>query len=310
MSLLIEANDIRVEFGKLVAVDDVSFTMSSGDLLGLIGPNGAGKTTLLRVLAGLQAPTSGTAKILGHDVLDESDHVRGQVGFSPDSPPAYEEMTVEQFLFFIADLNGIRGTEAHERIDYWLDQVWLEDKRSEKVKSLSRGMRQRVTIAQTLVPSPAVVLLDEPSSGLDPAGRIQLRQVIASLAEQGKAVIVSSHILADLEEFCTHIAIIERGGMLRYSHVDELAHDGVARCNYKMKIVGDADHTEALMAIDGVSHILKRGIEYVVEYDIGDDAAALLLRQLVERRLGVVSFARIKESLEEVYLKTGVRQVD
>ncbi|MCA9252674.1 MAG: ABC transporter ATP-binding protein [Phycisphaerae bacterium] len=310
MSLLVEANDIRVEFDKLVAVDDVSFTMSSGDLLGLIGPNGAGKTTLLRVLAGLQAPTSGSAKIMGHDVLDESHRVRGQVGFSPDSPPAYEDMTVEEFLFFIADLHGIRGNEANERIDHWLEQVWLEDKRSEKVKSLSRGMRQRITIAQTLLPSPAVVLLDEPSSGLDPAGRIQLRQVIASLAAQGKAVIVSSHILADLEEFCTHIAIIERGGMLRYSHVDELSHDGVGRCNYKLKIAGDVDHTEVLMAIDGVSHVHMRGSEYVVQYDVGDEAAALLLRQIVQKQLGVISFGMIKESLEEVYLKTGVRQVD
>ncbi len=310
MSLLVEANDIRVEFGKLIAVDDVNFTMSAGDLLGLIGPNGAGKTTLLRVLAGLQSPTSGSAKILGYDVRDESHRVRGQVGFAADSPPAYEEMTVEQFLCFIADLNGIHGTEAEERIDYWLDQVWLEDKREEKVSSLSRGMRQRITIAQTLLPSPAVVLLDEPSSGLDPAGRIQLRQVIASLAAQGKAVIVSSHILADLEEFCTHIAIIERGGILRYSHVDELSHEDTGRCNYKMKIGGDADHTQALMAVEGVSHILKRGSEYVVQYDIGEEAAAVLLRNLVEMRLAVVSFTKIKDSLEEVYLKTGVRQVD
>ncbi|GJM25155.1 MAG: ABC transporter ATP-binding protein [Phycisphaerae bacterium] len=310
MSLLVEANDIRVEFGKLVAVDDVSFTMSSGDLLGLLGPNGAGKTTLLRVLAGLQAPTSGSAKIMGHDILDESHRVRGEVGFSPDSPPAYEEMTVEKFLYFVAELNGIRGTEAEERIDYWLDQVWLDDKREEKVSSLSRGMRQRITVAQTLIPSPAVVLLDEPSSGLDPAGRIQLRHVIASLAAQGKAVIVSSHILADLEEYCTHIAIIERGGILRYSHVDELAHQGTGRCNYKMNIVGEVDCTEALMAIDGVSHILKRGNEYVIQYDMGDEEAALLLRQIIDRRLGVTSFHMVRESLEEVYLKTGVRQVD
>ncbi len=310
MSVLLEANDIRVEFDKLIAVDDVSFSMSSGDLLGLIGPNGAGKTTLLRVLAGLQSPTSGSAKIMGNDVLEESHRVRGQVGFAPDSPPAYEEMTVEQFLYFIADLNGIRGSEAHERIDHWLDQVWLDDKRKEKVSSLSRGMRQRVTIAQTLVPSPAVVLLDEPSSGLDPAGRIQLRQVIASLAAQGKAVIVSSHILADLEEFCTHIAIIERGGILRYSHVDDLSHEGTGRCNYKMKIIGDGDHTQELATIDGASHIHMRGSEYIVQYDMGELEAAQLLRQIVERRLAVISFAMIKESLEEVYLKTGVRQVD
>ncbi|NOX59061.1 MAG: ABC transporter ATP-binding protein [Planctomycetes bacterium] len=310
MSLLLEVNNVRVEFETLVAVNNVSFKMAGGDLLGLIGPNGAGKTTLLRVLAGLHAPTSGSVSIMGHDVLDESHRVRGEVGFSPDSPPAYEEMTVEQFLYFVADTHGIRGNEAHERIDHWLEQVWLENKRTEKVSKLSRGMRQRITVAQTLIPSPAVVLLDEPSSGLDPAGRIQLREVIASLARQGKAVIVSSHILADLEEFCTHIAIIERGCVLRYSHVDELAHDSVGRCSYKMIIQSDSDHTEAIIAVDGTSHIRKTGHEYTVQFDAGNEEAAVLLRQLVERGLHVSSFTMVRESLEDVYLKTGVQQVD
>lgn len=308
--MLLSAQQVRVEFGRLVAVRDVSFEMHAGDLLGLIGPNGAGKTTLLRVLAGLQAPTSGTAHVMGHDVFNESDHVRGQVAFSPDSPPAYEDLTVEQFLYYIADLHNITGKEADERIDYWLEQVWLTEKRDAKIRSLSRGMRQRVTVAQTLVPNPTVVLLDEPSSGLDPAGRIQLRQVIASLARQGKAVIVSSHILADLEEYCTHIAIIEHGRMLRYSHVGELHDHQEKRCAYRVRLLDKSDNTEAFMAVESVSHVLMTNGEYVLQYEAGDEAAARLLKALADRGLGVCAFSPVRQSLEEVYLKTGVKQVD
>jgi ABC-2 type transport system ATP-binding protein len=308
--VLLAANNVRVEFGKLVAVRDVSFRMAPGDLLGLIGPNGAGKTTLLRVLAGLQAPTSGTAQVMGFDVFNESERVRGQVAFSPDSPPAYEDLTVEQFLYFVADLYNVTEGEADERIDHWLEQVWLTERRTSKIRSLSRGMRQRVTIAQTLVPNPTVVLLDEPSSGLDPAGRIQLRQVIASLARQGKAVIVSSHILADLEEYCTHIAIIEHGKLLRYADVGELHETAALQCAYRVRLVGTDDATEALMAAKGVSHVVISNGAYLLQYEAGDEAAARLLKAFAGRGLDICSFAPVRQSLEEVYLKTGVKQVD
>lgn len=310
MSVVLKANQVRVEFGALVAVRDVSFQMAGGDLVGLIGPNGAGKTTLLRALAGLQAMTSGSAEVLGRDVFNDSDPIRGQIGFAPDAPPAYEELTIEEFLHFIADAYNIDGTEADERIDFWLDQVWLQEKRQGRIKTLSRGMRQRITIAQTLLPSPAVVLLDEPSAGLDPAGRIQLRQVIASLRDQGKAVIVSSHILADLEEYCTHIAIIEHGRFLRYARVGDLSDENASRCGYRLTVTCDNDVSEAIMAVEGVAHLSRDNHTYTFEYHKGERAAATLLRSLVERGLPVASFASAHESLEDVYLKTGVRQVD
>ncbi|MCP4590435.1 MAG: ABC transporter ATP-binding protein [bacterium] len=310
MSVVLKADRVRVEFGALVAVRDVSFEMAGGDLLGLIGPNGAGKTTLLRALVGLQEMTSGSAEILGHDVFQDSDPVRGQVGFAPDAPPAYEELTVEEFLRFIADTHNIDGSEADERIDFWLEQVWLVEKRGERIKNLSRGMRQRITIAQTLLPSPAVVLLDEPSAGLDPAGRIQLRQVIASLRDQGKAVIVSSHILADLEEYCTHIAIIEQGHLLRYAHVGDLGDEDASRCGYRLTVAADNDVSEAIMALEGVAHLVRENHTYVFEYAKGERESAGLLRMLVERGVPVSSFASTRDSLEDVYLKTGVRQVD
>ncbi len=310
MTELIRVDNLRVEFGRLAALGGVSFTMDAGDLLGLIGPNGAGKTTLLRALAGLQAPTTGTVSLLGHDLFLDGRAVRGQVGFAPDEPPAYEDLTVEQFLRFVAELHDIDGAEATERIDYWLEQVWLTEKRAVKIKNLSKGMRQRVTIAQTLVPNPVVVLLDEPSAGLDPAGRIQLRQVIASLAQQGKAVIVSSHILADLEEYCTHIAIIEHGRILRYAHVNDLGDSAADRAVYRLHTAGADDVTEALMAIPDVAGVRKLNDHYELEYDAGADAAADLLARLVHHGVRITAFAAVRANLEDVYLKTGVRQVD
>ena len=311
MDHLLEADNVRVEFDALVAVANVSFAMKPGDLLGLIGPNGAGKTTLLRVLVGLQAPTSGTARVMGHDVFNDSNFVRGQIAFAPDAPPAYEELTVEQFLYFVATANGVTGSLADERIDYWLEQVWLTEKRSERVKTLSRGMRQRVTIAQTLVPNPNVILLDEPSNGLDPAGRIQLRQVIADLARSGKVVIVSSHILADLEEYCTHIAIIEHGRLLRYSCVGDLADSGASHWQYRIRLAGDGGaYLDTIARIAGVSNATQTDGELLLDYDAGDESAAQLLRQLIEHRIPVAQFAPVRQSLEDMYLKTGVRQVD
>lgn len=310
METLLQAENVRVEFESLVAVADISFSMRGGDLLGLIGPNGAGKTTLLRVLVGLQAPTSGTARVMGYDVFHESNQVRGQVAFAPDSPPAYEELTVDQFLHFVGEANGVTGHEVDERIDYWLEQMWLTEKRDEKIKNLSRGMRQRVTIAQTMTPNPTVVLLDEPSSGLDPAGRIELRRVIADLARSGKAVIVSSHILADLEEFCTHIAIIERGRLLRYGNVAELHESQSPHWRYRLRVAKPEQHTEVIDAIAGVSEVATVNGDVQLVYEAGDEAAARLLRSLIERGIPVSAFSPIRESLEDVYLRTGVKQVD
>ncbi|MCP4247107.1 MAG: ABC transporter ATP-binding protein [bacterium] len=311
MSVLLTANNITVEFGKLVAVRDVSFELAAGQIMGLIGPNGAGKTTLLRALAGLHAPTAGFATVMGSDVLATDADVRRHIGFAHDEPPAYLEMNIETFLTFIARAYGLSWAEAGERIDFWLEQTWLTDKREQKIAELSRGMRQRVTIARTLVPNPNVVLLDEPSSGLDPAGRIQLRRVIASLGPQGKVVIVSSHILADLEEYCTHIAIIERGSILRFGPVATLSGRSAHRHRYRLVLDdGSADAADVLAGIDDVSAVTRDGQAYIFEYHDGRAYAAQLLRGLMDRNLRVAEFAPLPETLEETYLKAGVRQVD
>jgi ABC-2 type transport system ATP-binding protein len=311
LSTLLQAEAIRVEFRPLVAVRDLSFEVAGGELVGLVGPNGAGKTTLLRVLAGLHAPTCGTARIMGKPVLGEHEVVRHHVGFAPDSPPAYEELTIDQFLRFIAGAYRLEHDEGEERIEFWLEQLWLTEKRYTLVKHLSRGMRQRVTLARTFIPRPHVILLDEPLSGLDPAGRIQLRKVLSMLRAQGCAMIVSSHILADLEEVATHIAIIEHGSILRWSRTEALQHHEEDRRVYRLRTLGvNPEHTEWLASLPGVAKLEVDTREYTFTYEADETAVAALVSQIAQRGIPIVSFSMIKTSLEDAYLRAGVKQVD
>jgi ABC-2 type transport system ATP-binding protein len=309
---LLDAQNLRVQFETLRAVDDVSLTLRGGDLIGLIGPNGAGKTTLLRAIAGLQPLARGVARLLGETIEPGAGVVLRQLGFTPDTPPVYEELTVRKFLRFIAMGYDLTESETNERIDFWLEKVWLTEKADQKIKQLSRGMRQRVGIARTLIPNPALVLLDEPAAGLDPAGRVQFRQLLVNLRDQGKGIIISSHILADMSEYCTHIGIMARGRMLQYGTVSEIAAAGDgARCRYTIRLAHPvARLTDLLAAINGVSHIEADNGRVILEYDSQPDSAAQLLEQLIQQNLPISSFSPNAPGLEEAYLRTGIKQVD
>ena len=309
---LLDAQFLRVQFDDLRAVDDVSLKLRGGELVGLIGPNGAGKTTLLRAIAGLQPLSRGVARLLGQTIEPGAGPVLGQLGFTPDTPPVYEELTVRKFLRFIAMGYDLTESETNERIDFWLEKVWLTEKSDQKIKQLSRGMRQRVGIARTMLANPALVLLDEPAAGLDPAGRVQFRQLLVSLREQGKGIIISSHILADMSEYCTHIGIMAHGKMFQYGTVAEVAAAGDGRrCRYTIRLAHPVTRiTDLLSAINGVSHVEADNGRVIIEYDSEPDAAAQLLRQLIKEDLPIASFTPNAPGLEEAYLRSGIKQVD
>src|SRR3954469_2239177 len=254
---LLELRNVRVQFEDLVAVHDVSLGLRPGSLLGLIGPNGAGKTTLLRAAAGLQPVTRGQVIIHDTELAPRNETILRHVGFTPDTPPVYEDLTVRQFLRFIAKGYDLLGPEVDERIDFWLEKVWLTEKADSKIKQLSRGMRQRIGIARTLLPNPSVILLDEPAAGLDPAGRVQFRQLLSTLREQGKALIVSSHILADMNEYCTHIGIMAAGRLVQIGTVAQIANHGSGeRCRYTIVLArAVANLAETMASIEGVSEV-------------------------------------------------------
>jgi ABC-2 type transport system ATP-binding protein len=308
---ILQVQGLYVVFPRLIAVNDVSFDLQGGDLLGLIGPNGAGKTTLLRAIACLQ-PGLGTVKILGQTLTAESADLMRNVGFTPDTPPVYEELTVRQFLRFIARGYDLHGSEVDERIDFWLEKVWLTEKADQKIKQLSRGMRQRIGIARTMLPNPNIVLLDEPAAGLDPAGRVQFRQLLCSLREQRKAIIVSSHILSDMNEYCSHIGIMSAGKMVRFGTVAQVAaHEDDSRCRYTIGLAGTVGNLQQMVSeIEGVTRVELNHDGFSLEYSADRTHAAELLAALIARGVPVASFTPKTQDLEAAYLREGIRQVD
>lgn len=309
---LLVVRDVLVRFKRFVAVDRVSFDLNAGDLLGLIGPNGAGKTTLLRTVAGLHPSDAGLIQILGKRLNRSSGESMRDVGFTPDTPPLYDQLTVRDFLRFIGRGYDLSPREADERIDFWLAKVWLSEKADQKISALSRGMRQRVGIARTLLPNPHVILLDEPAAGLDPAGRVQFRELLNELRRQGKVVIVSSHILADMGEYCSHIGIMSGGKLLRFGSVREVSETGDAtRSQYRVKLTNPVADLQRRMAdIPDLQIAQTADHTLVLGYHAGNEFAAQLLSELIRREIPVCGFSEVEANLEQAYLNTGVRQVD
>jgi ABC-2 type transport system ATP-binding protein len=310
---LISARNVHVRFDKLLAVNNVSFDLRGGELLGLIGPNGAGKTTLLRSLAALQPIHFGSIRVLDEELNPTARDALNHIGFTSDTPPLYDNLTVRDYLRFIAMGYNLPRHEAEERIGFWLEKLWLSEKVSMKIKGLSRGMRQRIGIARALLSNPPVVLLDEPAAGLDPAGRVQFRQLLLNLREQSKAIIVSSHILSDLGEYCTHIGIMTAGKMMQFGTVQQVTeHANDGRCRYTLQLARPvAAIPELLGSIDGIRDAVIEDQRVVFSFSRQPDEAADLLAQLItQHRLPVASFAPNAMELEEAYLRAGISQVD
>ncbi|MCA9242934.1 MAG: ABC transporter ATP-binding protein [Phycisphaerales bacterium] len=311
---LLSIENLRVQFGDFVAVDDISFSLRGGDLLGMIGPNGAGKTTTLRAAAGLQLTTTGTISIMGDDVFKYPARVAEHLGFAPDTPAVYPNLSVEDILRFIGYAHGLKKSTIEERIDHWLDALWLTERRKHKIDALSRGMRQRLAVARALLPDPYVILLDEPAGGLDPAGRVQFRQLLASLRDQGKALIVSSHILADLAEYCTHIAIIGHGKLLKFGTVAEVTDEagGADLATYRVRLATPIGDIQTRMELFGprVRNVAIMDGQLRFESARDPTSAAALLADMVRAGLPVSSFTQEAADLEQAYLRVGLKQVD
>jgi ABC-2 type transport system ATP-binding protein len=219
---LIEIDGLTKRFGDFVAVDNISFRIRRGEVLGFLGPNGAGKSTTMRMLAGFMIPTAGTARILGHDVQDDAVAARRQLGFLPEGAPTYPEMSVEGFLRFCAKVRGFRGATLAERVDHALDLTSLAPVRLQPVDTLSKGFKRRVGLAQALLHDPPVLVLDEPTDGLDPNQKHEVRTLIERMAPQ-KAIIISTHILEEVDAVCSRAIIIAAGRIVADGTPQELA---------------------------------------------------------------------------------------
>lgn len=218
---MIEVASLAKRYGDYHAVSNISFTAAKGEIVGFLGPNGAGKTTTIRMLATYLPPSSGTARVAGFDVVTQAEEVRRRIGYLPENPPLYSEMTVEEFLRFVGEIKGVARKSLRAAVDQSIERCFLGDVRRKLCQHLSRGYRQRVGLAQAIIHDPEVIILDEPTSGLDPKQIIDIRQLIKSLA-QNHTVILSTHILPEVSMVCDKVVIINRGKIVLEKPIAEL----------------------------------------------------------------------------------------
>ena len=281
--LAVEVRGLTKRYGDLFAVHELDLSVQRGAIFGLIGPNGAGKSTTFLVLASLLTPTSGSISVAGFDTGSHPREVRARVGYMPDVMGVYDNLRVDEYLQFFAAAYRIPRSSWPSLVDGLLELVDLEVKRTAHVDSLSRGMKQRLSLARALVHDPDVLVLDEPASGLDPRARVELRDLLRALRDMGKTVIISSHILAELEEVCTEVAIMEAGRLLAVgtprSIADTLGSGRVIKVRF-------ADGSEE-------------------EFGVGsdDEQRALLIRLVVDEQRPVLEFAESERGLEDLFLR-------
>ena len=303
MTAALEIRGITKTFGALKAVSDVSFQVERGQILGFIGPNGAGKTTTMRICATLEYPDQGDVFVDGHSVLTYPREVRARLGFMPDSYGAYSNTTIWEYLDFFARAYGLKGDARKKRVGEVMDFTQLGDLEEKEIATLSKGMKQRLCLAKTLLHDPSVMILDEPAAGLDPRARVELRELVRALAGLGKAILVSSHILTELAEMCDGVAVIERGTLKATGLVGDITRGLRASSQVFVRVLGPVEVLErALLEQPIVLKARRDGAGVVFEHQSAPEDLAKLLGALVAQGLQPVEFAPREANLEEVFL--------
>lgn len=303
---MIEVEGLTKYYGFLPAISDLSFTIGRGEVVGFLGPNGAGKTTTLKILTCYLPPTSGQARVNGFDVYRDSLRVREQVGYLPENVPLYTEMTVERFLSFAAQAKGIGSRQIKMSIDKALNDCGLEKVRGRIIGHLSKGFKQRVGLAQALLNNPPVLILDEPTIGLDPTQVVEIRQMIRSLGQE-RTIILSTHILPEVSQICQKVIIINRGRVVAIDTVPNLTAQLQTSRRIHLTIQGPQE--EVLKALAVRPGVLKAEVpddgqgRYVVEMDKDQDIRADLARSIIEKGWGLLEMHSQELSLEEVFVQ-------
>ncbi len=306
---MIEVQDLTKAYGPVTAVDHVSFTVNEGEILGFLGPNGAGKTTTMRILTGFMPATSGTARIAGFDVTTDSLDVRRHIGYLPETPPLYPDMTVEGYLDFVLRIKNVPADKRPERVAEALEKTNIVDKRSELIKRLSRGYKQRVGLAQALVHDPLVIILDEPTVGLDPKQIIEVRHLIKSLAGT-HTIILSTHILPEVSMTCDRVVIINKGKIAAVDTPQNLTSQLKGGQKIRVDVQAPEKPVQELLAqIPGASRVYmdpSRADGHVtatIEVATGKDIRNLIAAKIVEKGWGLFELRGVSLSLEDIFLE-------
>jgi ABC-2 type transport system ATP-binding protein len=308
---MIEINGLCKEYGDVIAINGVSLTIPQAEIYGLIGPNGAGKTTLMRIICGLLEPTQGQVRVNGIDVRREPEQVRGQIGYLADFFSLYDDLKVWEYLDYFAHAYKLSASDIPDRTEEALTQAGLITKRDSLIQGLSRGMKQRLGIARAMIHKPQVLVLDEPASGLDPKARIELRDLLLTARDQGTTILISSHILSELEGFCTSIGIMERGRLIKSGRVEEITSPTLLQHQIRLRWLGEAASLiqTVLQQHPGTSAVHLNLRDGVFAFAGNDEQLAHLLAALIAAGVQVVAFQEIKLSFEEMYMKTSSHEV-
>jgi ABC-2 type transport system ATP-binding protein len=308
---MIEVEHLSKIYGQTTAIEDVTFSVESGDILGFLGPNGAGKTTTMRILSGYLPATNGTAKIDGIEVHEDSMLIRQKIGYLPESPPLYLDMSVEGFLKFVAEIKGVPHQERIRRVEYALERCNLLDRRKSLIRKLSKGYRQRVGIAQAIVHDPPVIILDEPMIGLDPKQLIDIRNLIKGLAGD-HTVILSTHILPEVSMTCNRVAIINQGKIVAVGSPDILTKQFNRQIRYELKTSGTFDQVKQILSIvPGIANIeldqsnptQPNRVNFVLLSNVIDDISRDIVEILVDQGIGLYEIKQNQTSLEDIFLE-------
>lgn len=309
MSTIIEINGLTKQYGQLTALNNLSLTVEQGAVVGFIGPNGAGKTTTMRILTTLLQPTSGQAWLVGFSVTSQPRDVRRVVGYMPDFFGVYEDMKVWEYLDFFAACYDIPQSARRTMVDDLLALVDLGHKKEEFIDNLSRGMKQRLCLARTLAHDPQVLILDEPASGLDPRARIEMRELLRELKNMGKTIFFSSHILSEVADICTSIAVLEAGHLVAYGDLAEMKQKLRPHRVVHVRTLGQVEDLQKVL----IMHDHVNGILTSAEVDLppdtirfdftgGDQQMSSLLAELVQGEIPIVSFSEDGGDLEDLFL--------
>ena len=311
---MIEVQHLTKRYGPVTAVDDVSFTVERGEILGFLGPNGAGKTTTMRVLTGYMPPTAGKAIVAGYDVFDHPIEAKRRTGYLPETPPLYPEMSVRDYLLFVSKIKGVPRGERKARVEEMMRKTHVDDMANRHCGKLSKGYRQRVGLAQALMHNPDVLILDEPTAGLDPKQIIETRQLIRSLAGD-HTIILSTHILPEVSQTCQRVVIINRGKVVAVDTPDNLtARLRGSETMYLQVDSAGADVSSVLQRVTGVTRVAisdtrQQVVGYEVDSEAGRDVRRELAAAIVGRGWGLLEMRPMRMSLEEIFLHVTTEEV-
>lgn len=308
---MINLTGLRKQYGTLVAVHDLNLAIPKGEIYGLIGPNGAGKTTSIRMMCGLLMPTQGRVEIAGVDVCAEPERAQQHIGYLSDFFAVYDDLKVWEYLDYFAHAYKMPEAEIPRRVREVIGEVGLEVKTDSMIAGLSRGMKQRLGIARAIIHKPEVLLLDEPASGLDPKARFDLRVLLQGLRDQGTTILISSHILTELEGFCTSIGIMEKGRLVRSGRIDEVTAAESPAKTISLRWVGAAEAAvrETLARASEISDVEVDGSTARFRYIGSDEGVSQLLADLLSAQVRIVSFTEVKTTVEDLYMKLSHHEV-